>query len=565
MLLIEDAPIFRNDFPRYSYRWQYTDNEYSTYAPFTEAAFVTNEFEYLSTNGFNNGMENMTRKITLSAFQAPGDGVVAIDILYKGAGSNNIYVIETIDLSAGALNTFVITNQLLGNTVESSQLLRPWDNVPRKAKSQEVIGNRIVYGNYLQNYTANRAVNIITNQVNNTHANVGFGLQSIKSDRTYQLGITFIDGFNRESPVFTNKSASQEIEIKNADKVNYLTARLASTPPSWAVACKYYIKEPSSDYYNIALDRFYNSEDGCVWLSFPSAERNKIQEGEYILLKKQHDTSIAVKENNRYKVLDISNEAPVYVSNQNAIVSRITAKTIASGFTVGEKEISFTAPSNRDAEDFYNLFNNQSSIQFSNGLYTSKIYEIESGGAGLLDTTNVTQDFSVTLTEALQVRDQWLETLSASAGSNLDTYLYNKNDQNLPEFQGRFFVKINKDQTFIDNVEVPFEEFSSTIIVENSQIVQASNTNTGPPDFSINLAWNDPAKTNGPALKIPTFNDADWNIGLAITIPTTSGKFKMISDLNAGTQVRFFDANNNFSNVYTILSSTPLGSSSYSI
>ena len=31
-------------------------------------------------------------------------------------------------------------------------MLRPWDNVPRKALSQEITANRVVYGNYLQNY-----------------------------------------------------------------------------------------------------------------------------------------------------------------------------------------------------------------------------------------------------------------------------------------------------------------------------------------------------------------------------------------------------------------------------
>ena len=31
-------------------------------------------------------------------------------------------------------------------------LLQPWDNVPRKALAQEVSGNRLIYGNYIQNY-----------------------------------------------------------------------------------------------------------------------------------------------------------------------------------------------------------------------------------------------------------------------------------------------------------------------------------------------------------------------------------------------------------------------------
>jgi len=39
--------------------------------------------------------------------------------------------------------------------IASNQLLRPWDNVPRKAKAQDMVGNRIVYANYVQNYNLN--------------------------------------------------------------------------------------------------------------------------------------------------------------------------------------------------------------------------------------------------------------------------------------------------------------------------------------------------------------------------------------------------------------------------
>jgi len=555
ILLIESDPIFRNDFPRFSYRWRYSNGEYSTYAPFTKAAFVPNKFQYLSSNGFNEGMDNVTRKITLSNFQSPGSGVENIDILYKSTVSNNIYVLQTIDLSAGALNTFVITDELLGNVVESSQLLRPWDNVPKKAKSQEVIGNRIVYGNYLQNYDVNAAVDITAAQVNSVHTNPGYGLQSIKTDRTYQIGITFIDEFNRESPVFTNKDASQVVEIKNSEKSNTFTAQLNSTPPSWAAAFKYYIKEPTAEYYNLALDRFYDSEDGNVWLSFPSSEVNKIQEGEYMLLKKQHDASLPVKSQNRYKILDVRSEAPEYISNQNAIVAQVQGETLGtgSGFTVGDKKISFVAPSNRDAEDFYNLFNTLSSLQFTDGVYRSAIYSVESGGPGLLDTTTVTQVFEATLEKAILSQDAWLQGLGT--GVKLTVILYNKSNQFLPEFQGRFFAKINKNQTFIDNVEVPFTQNSSNIIVDKSESVLTQNTNT---DTSQVMAWTDlyySSSTPSVTFKVPTPGDADWTLTVAINFPNTGSKIDMLKALQPGTDVRFFDSNNNFSRVYTILTS----------
>ena len=562
MLLIESEPIFKNDFPRFSYRWRYANGEYSTYAPFTKAAFVPNKFQYLSSNGFNEGMDNVTRKITLSNFQAPEAGVGNIDILYKSAVSNNIYVLQTIDLSAGALNTFVITDELLGNVVESSQLLRPWDNVPRKAKSQEVIGNRIVYGNYLQNYDVNAAVDIAATQVNTAHASAGYGLQSIKTDRTYQIGITFIDEFNRESPVFTNKDASQVLEIKNSEKSNTFTAKLNSTAPSWATAFKYYIKEPTAEYYNLALDRFYDSEDGNIWLSFPSSEVNKIQEGEYMLLKKQHDASLPVKSQNRYKILDIRSEAPDYISNQNSIVAQVQAKTLSASsdnFVVGETKIRFKAPENSDANVFYNLFNNRSSIQFSSGVFTSNIYNIISGGPG--EVNSGTQTFTVILSEPLLSKDKWLEDLDdQGSAQDITATLYNKSNQFLPEFQGRFFAKINKNQTFIDNVEVPFTQNSSNIIVDKSEGVLTQNTNNSPTANQV-MAWTDQYRQSGspynpPVFKAPTAGDADWTITVSKITPNPSDPIDLLKALQPGVNIRFYDSSGNFSRVYTVSTSS---------
>ena len=45
-------------------------------------------------------------------------------------------------------------------------------------------------------------------------------------------------------------------------------------------------KKNSNEYYNLAMDRFYDAQDGNVWLSFPSSERNKVDEETFLILKK---------------------------------------------------------------------------------------------------------------------------------------------------------------------------------------------------------------------------------------------------------------------------------------
>ena len=61
------------------------------------------------------------------------------------------------------------------------------------------------------------------------------------------------------------------------------------------------------------MERWYNAEDGGIWLSFPSSERNKIQDDTVLMLKKEHDSNNFVQSPARYKILAIENEAPTFI------------------------------------------------------------------------------------------------------------------------------------------------------------------------------------------------------------------------------------------------------------
>ena len=50
-------------------------------------------------------------------------------------------------------NTYDIQSEIISSVLPSNQILRPYDNVPRYAKSLEISANRLIFGNYVQNYT----------------------------------------------------------------------------------------------------------------------------------------------------------------------------------------------------------------------------------------------------------------------------------------------------------------------------------------------------------------------------------------------------------------------------
>jgi len=176
-MLQQEKPLYEFKFPRFAYRYKYQDDQYSCYSPFSEPAFLPGVFNYVPKDGYNMGMVNTLRSLYVMDFVPDQDtlprDVVAIDIVYKESNSNNVYVVETIEygddewVARGSdINTeastysrtkgaLLITSEMVKAAVASNQLLRPWDNVPRAAKAQDMVGNRIVYANYKQNYNLN--------------------------------------------------------------------------------------------------------------------------------------------------------------------------------------------------------------------------------------------------------------------------------------------------------------------------------------------------------------------------------------------------------------------------
>ena len=182
-LLSQEKPLFEFKFPRFAYRYIYQDGQYSCISPFSEPAFLPGEFNYAPKEGYNLGMVNTLRSLYVTDFVPDKDsipkGVNAVDVLYKESNSTAIYTIKTIKdtdpewsakgsavaISDGNLTpngskfeysrtsgSIKIESEMVHGVIPSNQLLRPWDNVPRWAKAQEITGNRLVYANYVQNY-----------------------------------------------------------------------------------------------------------------------------------------------------------------------------------------------------------------------------------------------------------------------------------------------------------------------------------------------------------------------------------------------------------------------------
>jgi hypothetical protein len=505
--LEQGESLFEFKFPRFSYRYKYQDGEYSTFAPWSEIAFLPDAYEFSAKQGFNLGMSNQVRNIVVKNYHA-GDkrlmeDVVEIDILYKETNNPTVYVVETVTKKdnhpawpeEGEVIDYVhegrgfleIKTDLIHTVLPSNQLLRPYDNVPRKALGQEISANRLIYGNYVQGFEINTPG--VTASLFSEKENKPF--PSVKTLRNYTVGVVFYDRYGRETPVLYKRGdkASVSVSKNNSDMRNRIVARvdpLGFEIPSWAEYFSYYIKEPTVEYYNMVMDRWYNAADGNVWISFPSSERNKVIEGDILILKKRNGNNTAVKGKSRYKVLAISDSAPDYVKTQRDQVARIFAdNTDSNTFYIGSTEegfpiadaIFFTVDSAQISaelgDDFVEQANNvkKYSARFVGGGYRSKIYDITRVAADIESGKDI---FHIRGKFGSDV--DWATDFTGSAQNAVDdisVIIYQNEVENLPEYDGRFFVKINRD----DQLELAMIPVLNNVFVKQSHPVAYINNN----------------------------------------------------------------------------------------
>jgi len=253
---------------RFSYRWQFDDNEYSTLAPFTPIVFSRlDETDTISSSLGNFGeIETFVNAINQVKLQIPtptGYGITNVELIYQETGNGTLYVVDDKEVTTEPFVNFIYSSTDPFRTLPADQLTRVYDAVPRKALAQDVAGGRLVYGNFLQNFNIPSIAFTVSQTSDQDSRNTGstgpLKNQSVKSRRTYQVGIVLADKFGRQSPVILSSSGSDTQFIDpgygNASSTTAFNAlRIAFTDvtqiPSWAYSYRVVVKQREQEYYN---------------------------------------------------------------------------------------------------------------------------------------------------------------------------------------------------------------------------------------------------------------------------------------------------------------------------
>jgi len=240
-----DDNFLEDKFVRFSYRFKFEDNEYSLMAPFSQPMFIPKQYSqfgggslsptedmddaYKSTiiTWFENNINNILLRIPVMSSTAAGltnsFKITDIDILYKESDALAVKVLDTVGMSNPSPTFSLIefhdaihgvnTKYFLDydysstkpyKTLPNNQVTRVSDKVPVRALAQEVIGNRIVYGNYLDRHTGPKSIDFSANASNKSTKfdnYTQFPKHQLKQNRTYQVGFVLSDRYGRQSDV----------------------------------------------------------------------------------------------------------------------------------------------------------------------------------------------------------------------------------------------------------------------------------------------------------------------------------------------------------------------------
>tara|TARA_R100001510_G_scaffold23489_1_gene20645 strand:- start:639 stop:5048 length:4410 start_codon:yes stop_codon:yes gene_type:complete len=262
--------FLENKLIRFSYRYQFDDGEYSVLAPFTPICFSRlGNPDAISTSTIADFGEietfvNAVKSVQLAVSVPTGYGITGVELIYKETGSSTLYVVEDKTVTTESSVNFFYKSQDPFKTLPGDQLTRVSDAVPIKAKSQELGGGRLIYGNFLQNFDI-PDISFSVSRTGETSARYSTldTSMSVKSRRTYQVGIVLADKFGRQSPVILSSTGNDTVfvdatagnvsstSVFNALRVSFSSAAVSTLKAlGWAYSYKIVVKQREQEYYN---------------------------------------------------------------------------------------------------------------------------------------------------------------------------------------------------------------------------------------------------------------------------------------------------------------------------
>jgi len=236
-----DPDFLEDKFARFSYRFKYENNEYSLVAPWTQPIFIPKQFGFFAEkiyggatigsdpeneqnafrstilNWFDNRVNQVGLYIPFPSNQPVIDyKIKEIELLYKKSDSVQQQVLERVPIDQVTFDAYkpeknyykyIYQSRKPYRTLPESVTTRVSDKVPVRALSQEIISNRVVYGNFDDRWDP-PAIEYTTqsgprsSEFSDDVAE--YPNHTLKQNRNYTIGVVLYDKYGRASSVITS-------------------------------------------------------------------------------------------------------------------------------------------------------------------------------------------------------------------------------------------------------------------------------------------------------------------------------------------------------------------------
>ena len=269
-----DTFFLDEKFCRLAYRFKFESGEYSLISPFTQCLFKPkqegyylkdqrkwdydnggiaffiggdaeplSDVEKISQSTLNGLYENSLDQIKILinspvigtdniAFNEIGDKlkIESLEIIFTESDSTALRLLKSIPVTDPTIannDTTVYTYTWDGDkpfsTLPSSEVTRVYDKVPVRALAQEVAGNRVIYGNFIDRHSSPEFLNYDVGisrkyTINDEFTNFtteSYPNHTVKQNRSYQAGIVLADKYGRQSDVILSPP---EISVTDINK-----------------------------------------------------------------------------------------------------------------------------------------------------------------------------------------------------------------------------------------------------------------------------------------------------------------------------------------------------------
>jgi len=263
----------------------------------------TRLYFYNNITPYNNPLD--IKKIEILYSESDSTAIKVVDIIELDANTNYTYRAQKISGDKAKFTycyEYIYDSTKPIKTLPEADLIRVADIIPVKAKTQEISGNRIIYGNFKQNRSLADAIErsnfSITNDDQETF-NGQYLLSSVKSNREYSVGLVLSDRYGRQSTVFLPNTSTTFVEPKTgvvtdtstpSNNWTHKSLRIdflnvigdvynADTNPLGWYSYKVVVKQSELEYYNVYAPTIKDdvpSSNTRSWLVLHGDNINKV-------------------------------------------------------------------------------------------------------------------------------------------------------------------------------------------------------------------------------------------------------------------------------------------------